>query len=329
MQARRDAFTLIELLVVIAVIAMLTALLVPAVQKVREAARSTSCKNNLKQIGLALHNYHDIHRTLPIGSRGLSDFASKDWINWRGSLLPQLEQGDLYDALDFDSGLSAAALSTPNQVLAGLVVPVFLCPSSAAPVASDQGFNPVGVMNHQYVGIQGAVFTVPLGRPTGTYFRPQEQQDCGHGWSCRSGVLTVNESFAFRTITDGLSNTIAVGEQSGLIGEIDRRSAYHGGWAGARNTETVGRCSTLTGGSSDSWQSGTTCVRRRLNESDGGLAGMDRSFRNNLPLNSFHTGGVYVTLADGSVRFLSETIDLEGVLKPLAAKSDGLLTATF
>src|SRR5512135_122792 len=97
-------FTLIELLVVIAVIGILVALLLPAVQAAREAARRMQCSNNLKQIGLALHNYHDANKKFPFGSRGGSSWAQtgiKDGTNWRVSILPYLEQTALYSKLNF------------------------------------------------------------------------------------------------------------------------------------------------------------------------------------------------------------------------------------
>ena len=127
----RRGFTLIELLVVMAVISILIALLLPAVQQAREAARRSSCQNNLKQLGLALHNYHDVHKTFPLGATAMTDWALKNGTNWRTAILPQLEQGPLFEQLDFENGSSFAGDTyTGNEVLRGLKLAVYLCPSS-------------------------------------------------------------------------------------------------------------------------------------------------------------------------------------------------------
>ncbi|QDT39447.1 DUF1559 domain-containing protein [Stratiformator vulcanicus] len=319
---RLRGFTLIELLVVIAIIAILIAVLLPAVQQAREAARLASCRSNLKQMGIALANYHDVHWQFPIGSRGPTDFDNrKDWFNWRGSLLPFVDQEPLYDQLDFDGNLAADALSNGNEVLEGLVVDVYRCPSSAAPIASDlEGRNPNQVMNHQYVGIQGASPTSHLPPHYPFDISANTFADCGQGWSCNSGLLTFNESFAIRDCTDGTSNTLIIGEQSGLMDNTDRRSAYYGGWAGARDLETVSNCTNSTG---STWQTGTTCQRYPINESRTTLAGADHAWKNNLPFNSFHTGGAVFLLADGSARFIGENIDYELVMKQLCIRMDG------
>src|SRR6202035_572752 len=130
---KRQAFTLIELLVVIAVIGTLIALLLPAVQKVREAASRTQCTNNLKQIGLALHNYHDTNKVFPPGyiDGNTSSTSTPDndvgpgW-GWASFLLPYLERKDLFDQIDFTKGVLAAS---PNVIMAQTSLPIFLCPS--------------------------------------------------------------------------------------------------------------------------------------------------------------------------------------------------------
>ncbi|QDT63089.1 DUF1559 domain-containing protein [Calycomorphotria hydatis] len=333
----RRAFTLIELLVVIAIIAVLVGLLLPAVQQAREAARKSQCRNNLKQMGLALHNYHDAHRAFPIGSRGPGAFSRKDWFNWRGSILPYLDQAPLYESLNLDGNLAADALSNGNEILEGLIVTTYLCPSSAAPQASDlAGRNPNGVMNHQYVGIQGASPTQYAPPYYPFTVSPTKFQDCGHGWSCSSGLLTINECFRIRDITDGTSNTLIIGEQSGMHGDIDLRSAYYGGWAGARNLEVVGDCSDVasenTSGlarSKDSWQTGTTCQRYPINDHRVSEAGAMQPYETNLPFTSFHVGGAFFLLADGSVHFISENIDYELTMKQLCIRMDGSVVGEF
>src|SRR6476619_7159535 len=125
---RRYAFTLIELLVVIAIIAILIALLVPAVQKVREAAARAQCQNNMKQIGLALHSYHDVYKSLPIGQQSRVGKG-----NWRVLILPYLEQTNLYKNLNLADVYNSTALNS-------LVLPVWSCPSSAAPQTQPQSW---------------------------------------------------------------------------------------------------------------------------------------------------------------------------------------------
>jgi len=133
---KRRAFTLVELLVVIAIIGILIALLLPAVQAAREAARRSQCTNNLKQIGLALHNYHDVQRSFPLGAyTGVGPvYGHLSGTNWRTEILPYLEQGALYSKLTFDgsafSGWSGLPFSGGNVALSGLKLDVYLCPSS-------------------------------------------------------------------------------------------------------------------------------------------------------------------------------------------------------
>ncbi|QDT56801.1 putative major pilin subunit [Caulifigura coniformis] len=348
---RARAFTLIELLVVIAIIAILIALLLPAVQQAREAARRSQCQNNMKQIGLALHNYESTYMTFPPGTRGGRTFSNagvKDGINWRTSILPYIDQAPVFNQLDFASSFgagqtaaqafaNAAGQPSSNIVLSGLVVPGFLCPSSSLEVfptsytdhsgvvktqsATGGGFNNNGrAMGIQYVGIQGAArnFDWIANGNDGRNF------DCGHGYSCVQGMLPVNENKSIASCTDGTSNTILVAEQSGLSGSVNggpgtnRTSNYYGGWSGARQNWVPNSSCTNT---SDQWQTGTTCLRWAPN-SKFEHAGNSHPYRNNTIINSFHTGGVFVLLADGSVRFISDNIDFQN-LKKLAMRDDG------
>ena len=346
----RSGFTLIELLVVIAIIAVLIALLLPAVQAAREAARRAQCQNNLKQIGLALHNYHDTHNLFPYGSRGgrtWTQVGIKDGTNWRVSILPFLEQTSLYNALDF-SGSFGAGTSEPvaymggNEELKGLVVPVYRCPSSALELFPQTYINHAGTANRtfnnqgrgmgiHYVGIQGSAPDhewIPNPEPTdgSAGFR-----DCGHGWSCDQGMMTVNACQGIRSAIDGTSNTILIAEQSGyswsMVGGVltpsDRTSNYYGGWSGARQNGMTIRSGTC----SDHWQTGTTCVRHAPN-SKAADPGNGEVYRNNTIINSFHTGGIFTLLGDGSVRFISENIDFQS-LKKLAWRNDGQVIGEF
>ncbi len=345
---RRSGFTLIELLVVIAIIGVLVAILLPAVQQAREAARRSQCQNNIKQIGLALHNYEGTYATFPFGTRGGTYWSQanvKDGTNWRTMVLPYLDQAGVYNQLDFTASFGAGVtpanafcqlngLPSSNIVLSRLVVAAFRCPSSALEMfpsnyynnsaalqtqndTANSGFNNQGkAMGIQYVGIQGAARTFDwiAGGDDGRTW------DCGHGWSCIQGMLTVNASQRIGNCKDGTSNTIIVAEQSGLSGTAnggqgsDRTSNYYGGWAGARQIAAP------AAGCSDNWQTGTTCVRWAPN-SKIEHAGNGAPYRNNTNINSFHSGGASALLTDGSVRFISDTIDFQS-LKKLCIRDD-------
>ncbi|MEZ6069100.1 MAG: DUF1559 domain-containing protein [Pirellulales bacterium] len=132
---RRAAFTLVELLVVIAIIGILIALLLPAVQAAREAARLSSCQNNMKQIGIALHSYHSVHKTFPPGAMGgipNSDMPSGNGAGWTGFILPGIELQTLYDMIDWND--AAVWNMGPNHEVVKTVIPTYRCPTSRAPL---------------------------------------------------------------------------------------------------------------------------------------------------------------------------------------------------
>lgn len=322
----RQGFTLVELLVVIAIIGILVGLLLPAVQAAREAARRMSCSNNLKQLGLALQNYHDTNKRFPFGSRGGITWAQagiKDGTNWRISILPYMEQTAVYNRLNFGGSFGAGTTAATaymggNQHLSNFVLPTYRCPSSALELfpqtyitntgGTGSFNNPGNGMGIHYVGIMGAA---PNYAWTQAGYR-----DCGHGWSCDQGIMTVNECKGMRDVTDGTSNTIIVSEQSGQVRKTDLTSNYYGGWSGARHNATLAASSC-----SDLWQTGATCIRQPPN-SQIDDPGNRNPYRNNTTINSFHPGGLQVVLCDGSVQFLSNSIDFQ-ILKALAIRSDG------
>lgn len=317
----RRGFTLIELLVVIAIIAILIALLLPAVQQAREAARRSQCKNNLKQIGLALHNYLDTHRRFPIGTRG-----GGHAVNWKVGLLPFLDQAPAYNQLSFSqsfSGYSGTA-STNETVLSALFVTVFDCPSSTLDDHSGSN-NQRRYQIPCYVGISGAV-PDPGGNPTCDFG--------GYGIMSAAGMMVPNEAKNTSDCTDGLSNTIMIAEQSGGIGpskSFDPRGSYHGGWHGA---DFAGPLHSQTcDGSAVRWAVGVTAVRYRNNYpgtvNSTAPHGAHGAYHANKILSSAHEGGIHALMGDGAVRFVGDSLDFQNVFQPLCVRNDGLVIGEF
>lgn len=326
----RSAFTLIELLVVIAIIAILVALLLPAVQQAREAARRSSCVNNMKQLGLALHNYHDTNRVFPMA------VSWGDRPNWRVFLLPYLEQGALYETLNTSGGgyyahspgCNAASPSTPcgfsgNTILRNLLVESYRCPSNPRTAFN---FTEISLsyqgMTMDYVAISGAT-PDPAGRSnvcTGDYMATTSSY-------CRNGMMTAFESKKMRDCTDGTSNTVIMAEQSGTVNGVERSANALGGWHSVANTASTAMNSKtvfpLTAGGF--WYpAGLTAVRYAPNAyfRSGATGAATSQYSFNTVTNSFHQGGHNILLTDGSVRFLSENVNFPTYLQ-LCTRDDG------
>ncbi|MES2791016.1 MAG: DUF1559 domain-containing protein [Planctomycetota bacterium] len=320
---RRSGFTLIELLVVIAIIAVLIALLLPAVQQAREAARRSQCKNNLKQLGLAMHNYHDVYNCFPAGYMGFPAASGmgcdaisgmtvttpavpvrQGW-GWGTFLLPYVDQANLFNSLSVNSKQAvcdkptgaAASLAIGDPALARTILPVFVCPSATDPALnptrdSSSPANPSAHAKSNYRGVCGIDFS---GKDPTTGIRGM------------FGDGTLTPPVRMRDHVDGSSNSVAIGECfrrdadadiynfNGALGE------YVGGhWIGlpsdVRQSSVVGQLKStgtfsLNGGSINSFASP-------------------------------HVGGGHFVLADGSVRFVSQNAD-QTMVSRLGTIDDG------
>ena len=281
---QKNGFTLVELLVVIAIIGILVGVLLPAVQAARESARSMQCKNNLKQLGLALHNYTSAHKRLPSGY--ISRFTSTGvdtgpgW-GWAAMLLPQLEQNAAYQAIDFLSGIE-----TPANAVARVVnFPVFLCPS-------DDAFKSWPA--RQYDPVTGARLGVICDVGSSNYvgmFGISEPGVDGEG------VFFRNSRVSFAEITDGLSQTIGIGERSHRLGEATWTGSVTGALLAGDPSDGIGQLIP---------EHGSGMVLGHSGERHG--PGDPHSDANQFY--SRHAGGgVHFLFMDGHVSFLSSNFD--------------------
>lgn len=300
----RSAFTLVELLVVIAIIGILVALLLPAVQAAREAGRRMQCQSNMKQVGIALHTYHDTYKRFPTGQQ-----ASIQRANWRVHLFPYMEREPFYQKLNLNDVYN-------SPLLVKTVFPEWQCPSSQAPETQPQSWVTWWANNnHQvpaYIGIMGA-YPDPSGVTTSIY-----NSNYG-GWWSNNGMLLANEASRFSDCADGTSNVIIVGEQSGLVGKLDYRNGYYTPWGGVTFGQPIGK----QAAGADCWGVGLTCVAYRINSRTASSAGSDTSYKGNTILNSAHPAGINVLLNDGAVRFTGDAFAFN-IFQRLCVRSDGL-----
>ncbi len=314
----RKGFTLIELLVVIAIIAVLIALLLPAVQQAREAARRTQCKNNMKQLGLAMHNYESTYTCWPIGSyytpAGSSTYAGTP--NWRMQIFPYFDQAPLFNSMNFGLPFAGNVVNANTTTLSNKVLTGYVCPSSPLNPCANIANNTQFIQTPMYVGISGAYPDVAL--------RTVGSASSYGGFYTNNGMLLHNELTRMRDAVDGTSNTIMIAEQSGQVGTSDIRAGYYGGYSGTSFANPV---TSSNPGGGDSWSAGLTGVQYKIN-SPTTAGGSNSPYDANTVLNSFHTGGIHVLLSDGSVRFISNNIDFN-TMANLCSRNDGVPVGDF
>jgi prepilin-type N-terminal cleavage/methylation domain-containing protein len=346
----RPGFTLIELLVVIAIIGILIALLLPAVQQAREAARRTQCKSHLKQLGIALHNYHDAKQTFPPnlipggrpGSPGYIGYSKGNW-GVMAYLTPFLEQSNVYGLLNLESptydnvGGSWIIPDSNNRLAASILVPLYLCPSDASQKVSTnwgvtEGIGPTNYCANMGTGLDPAGGT-QFGSPYGA-----------------DGVFFADSRIRFADLTDGSSNTAAMSESVLGVGATVSGSAaapgserdYYKNLAFGQNISDASCAAATTWNQSDprqfSWYSGEIrwtsynhyygpntakydCVANGP-ATEGYIASGWKAAR------SHHIGGVNILLCDGGVRFISDSINL-GIWRSLATRSGGEVVGEF
>ena len=299
-QARpTSAFTLVELLVVIAIIGILIALLLPAVQAAREAARRMQCANNLKQIGLGMHNYHDAHRTFPV--------VEPVYVTWGTRILPFIEQNALYDEYDMDVPAQMPPYTTNpspvrNNELIQIILSAYVCPSAPGSPEARIYYGACPSINNAYYAAPSDYIT------TWSIERNFANVAYDGGYSGNTERLLGAVAGAMAAILDGTSNTMLVEERTGGGIRYEGRheisspvvSFDGGGWGDPNN---------IQGLAGNSFVSPAPDVINQKNVRHHGF-------------HSFHPGGCHCVLADGAVKFLSETTEAH-IIASMITRANG------
>jgi prepilin-type N-terminal cleavage/methylation domain-containing protein len=327
---RKRGFTLIELLVVIAIIAVLVALLLPAVQQAREAARRSSCKNNVKQLCLALHNYHDIANCFPpgnmYGTGGCQPTGAKRGPPWTVCILPQLDEAPLFNTFNFNNSFPSYSWGAiggggasgdnggPNDIGWQLPMPKMQCPSDP--------ISPPSSNHSDYFGVQGGTSVA----------QPTPWCNLGSGGTGRmfmnNGILYLNSNIRIGDVIDGSTMTFLVGESNYMLAKGGRGGGNTGdywSWAsGVRDSGGTSIASVIAGCNLpiNSVLLGTQLANGGNCDTAFGNGTIDPTFP--APPNeqgimtrtfgSFHVGGCHFGMADGSVQFISQNINLNNYL---------------
>ena len=326
LRSRRSGFTLIELLVVIAIIAVLIALLLPAVQQAREAARRTQCKNNLKQLGLALHNYHDVYSTLPPGNTGGVVFSG---LSVHARILPQLEQVPLFNMINWNSNY----LDPSNSAPLNLTLTMFRCPSdNSTRLPGNAG----GANNYYYNQGVNILFS---GNPA------FETTAANQALPAADGLFYRDSSIRLGDITDGTSNTSMFSERKigdGSASISSPEDTFAPGTYPNTPDEAVSQCNAMDPsnlsfqypaasvqnvGAPWLYAYHSTTIYWHTNVPNGRSC-MFPPGRIMAGASSRHIGGVHTLLADGSARFVSSNIDLK-VWRGIGTRSGGEIIGDF
>ncbi len=288
LSTKRRAFTLVELLVVIAIIGILVGLLLPAVQAAREAARRMQCSNNIRQLGIAIHNYESAYQRLPSGWVSSGNSGVPGW-GWAAGLLPFMEGTNLANSIDWRQPIAAAVHDTIRVT----VVPSFICPSdpydNLFEIAEAEEDEHGGHAHHGGNVDEGhKLFSISKSNYVGM-FGDFELEDAPYAGN---GIFYGSSKTKFAHVTDGLSNTIMLGEHSGQLGS----TIWHG------NIPEAAESYARVVGVADHVPNSTY--------------GHFEDFR------SYHTGGANFARGDGSVQWLPQTID-EGVYKAMSTRAGG------
>lgn len=334
----RGGFTLIELLVVIAIIAILIALLLPAVQQAREAARRTQCRNHLKQLGLAWHNYHDVFNTFPPGyvadivptSTGTLATSEVGLWTWGTLILPYMDQAPMYNALSPGPvKLQTAAGSATGLALLQTPLAAFRCPSDIGPNLNTfdstqsgnentspvdaysrfitDGSNKIAIATSNYVAVANAGDSTTPAAFAGQYGPPL-------------GVAFMNSKVGVRDITDGTSNTFCIGERAWKFNDL---------LAGAGTIYGISASPVANINQSSSWNiksAGTNVLGITYDGPNWSANNRPHSAR---AFSSPHEGGIFFLMSDGAVRFISENIDQRKGTVSTAGYPADIVTSTY